>query len=277
MYELKRDVLVEAVDALSDHYLGLGASSVSFVSSGIEGYMTMSLLSEDRDWFSRLGLNEVPLYLQASDWEYQYEKTIISEEVIEGVMVYSEFADSDVQLDADKLCLKMDFRGAFGDGAHPTTQLCARFLNALCQENHLTSLVDLGTGTGILAILAHIWGISDIAAYDYDAISVERARRNFVLNGVPHEVLQADVLVFQPQRTYDIVMANLHSALISEGVIQLKAWMNQDGFLVVSGISEQWRSDSLECFTQHGFVAVSEVSFKGWVGFVLKINDILHS
>jgi ribosomal protein L11 methyltransferase len=93
---------------------------------------------------------------------------------------------------------------AFGTGAHPTTQLCLRFL----LEHEPVSLLDLGCGSGVLSIAAAKLGYSTVTALDLDEAAVEAARANADANGVVIDVARADVLV-APLPDAELVVANI--------------------------------------------------------------------
>jgi ribosomal protein L11 methyltransferase len=93
---------------------------------------------------------------------------------------------------------------AFGTGAHPTTQLCLRFL----LEHEPVSLLDLGCGSGVLSIAAAKLGYRPVTALDLDEAAVEAARANAEANGVVIDVARADVLA-APLPDAELVLANI--------------------------------------------------------------------
>jgi ribosomal protein L11 methyltransferase len=93
---------------------------------------------------------------------------------------------------------------AFGTGAHPTTQLCVELLLALGRG----SVVDLGCGSGVLAIVAAKAGFAPVLALDSDEHAVEATRANAAANGVEVEVKLADVFADELPRT-DVAFANI--------------------------------------------------------------------
>jgi ribosomal protein L11 methyltransferase len=98
---------------------------------------------------------------------------------------------------------------AFGTGAHPTTQLCLELLQGLRRG----SLVDLGSGSGVVAIAAARLGYSPVTAVDFDDAAVEASTRNATANGVAIDVLQLDVRLETAPRA-DVAVANIDLATI---------------------------------------------------------------
>ena len=95
--------------------------------------------------------------------------------------------------DEGALAVVIDPGRAFGTGAHPTTRLCLE----LVVEQERTSLIDLGCGSGVVAVAAAKLGFGPVAALDSDAVAVEVARTNATVNDVEIETMQADVLTAQ--------------------------------------------------------------------------------
>ena len=105
---------------------------------------------------------------------------------------------------ADATPIVIDPGRAFGTGAHPTTQLCIGLLLELEQS----SAVDLGCGSGVLAIVAAKLGFAPVIAVDSDANAVEATRANAAANGVDIDVHQTDVLA-DPLPAGDVAIANI--------------------------------------------------------------------
>lgn len=107
--------------------------------------------------------------------------------------------------------LLLDPGVVFGTGTHPTTRDCLAALERLYHDTAIDTVLDLGTGTGILAIAAAGLGSHRVAAVDFNRLAVQTARRNVCLNGVDDRVLlihgRAEQLVASPA---DLLIANIH-------------------------------------------------------------------
>ena len=140
-------------------------------------------------------------------------------------------------LDGDSLFVPASL--AFGTGEHATTAGCLRLLCDIVRTGDTGwSFLDVGTGTGILALAAAKLGADHIDAIDADAVAVRTAKRNARLNGLSRKlrIWRQDVLKFQPESVYDIVAANLYSVLLRQALPQLVKAAREGGFLVFSGI-----------------------------------------
>ena len=123
----------------------------------------------------------------------------------------------------------------FGTGHHESTRLCLRLLQQV--ELTGTRAVDLGTGSGVLALAAWRLGASDIEAIDYDEDAVVNARENLRLNGAGSAITlrQADIRV-EPVAPGDVVTANLTGALLVALASSIASLVRPGGTLILSGI-----------------------------------------
>jgi ribosomal protein L11 methyltransferase len=113
----------------------------------------------------------------------------------------------------DAIAVVIEPARAFGTGAHPTTRLCLELLADLRSELGSASLVDVGCGSGVLAIAAALLGYRPVRAVDVDSAAVEETRRNADTNAVAVEVLHADALSVEVPPA-DVAVANVTSEAI---------------------------------------------------------------
>lgn len=166
----------------------------------------------------------------------------------------------------DAVELVLDPGMAFGTGLHPTTQQCLEALSTLPLEGK--SLLDVGTGSGILAIAAAKRGASPVVAVDTDTLAVDAARENAVRNGVAIPVGQgsaADV----PGR-FDVVVANIVSAVLQRIAPHLAARLAGGGTLLVAGISAPAEAATREAFAQARLEVLDRTVRDDWVALALR-------
>jgi ribosomal protein L11 methyltransferase len=123
---------------------------------------------------------------------------------------------------------------AFGTGSHPTTSLCLAALSDLLAERPGASVLDVGTGSGLLAIAARKLGAGRVAANDEDPVAVEVARENAARNGAALE-LTVEPLEAIPG-TFDVVVANILANVLVALAPVLAAKLAPGGVLLLSGI-----------------------------------------
>ncbi|HTY22253.1 MAG TPA: 50S ribosomal protein L11 methyltransferase [Desulfomonilaceae bacterium] len=159
----------------------------------------------------------------------------------------------------------------FGDGSHPTTTRCLSFLIEIVRNYQAASLLDLGTGTGILALAAARLGIKYITAIDKNRLAANVAQRNVLANDYSSiiQVREGEARLFIDDN-YDIVTANLPFEVLRE-LVTLKAASLQK-FWIVSGISKDQGHTLKELLQEQGYHIRAEYSDHPWVTFVA-VND----
>ena len=202
--------------------------------------------------------------------EKSYEKpTRVSKRVIlkPPDMVYEPLS-CDVVIDI--------FKGAsFGFGDHPTTRLAIQGMEAALSENQgilkagNTQALDIGTGSGVLAIAAVLMGIQRAVGIDIDPCARAEAQKNIELNGLEHRINILDTRVEDIKETYSLITANLRYPTLMRLCSHIAGITQQKGAVVVSGIKSDEVEDLMEGFTRSGFQCTWKAVEKGWAGIVL--------
>jgi len=168
------------------------------------------------------------------------------------------------------LVLDLDPGMAFGTGTHPTTSLCIELI-----EEHLApgaSLLDVGTGSGILMLAAAKLGAGCLAGGDRDELAVRIAAENLRRNGVPPEtVCLAQGPLARPFRgSFDLVVANILTQVVLELVEDVPRVLKPTGTFICSGIIEENRGLVLSRLTAAGFEILEARGREGWVAIAAK-------
>jgi ribosomal protein L11 methyltransferase len=150
---------------------------------------------------------------------------------------------------------------AFGTGHHETTTGCLAALQEL--EVHGRSVLDVGTGTGVLAIAAAKLGAAKVVACDTDPLAVEATVGNAQRNGVDVTAILGS-LGEVGAGTYDIVIANLDTATLSRLAGALAERLAPRGWLVASGVSTQRQTEAIEAFAAAGLPVLARPG-REWV------------
>lgn len=159
---------------------------------------------------------------------------------------------------------------SFGTGTHETTRLCV--LAAQAQVRPGARVLDLGCGSGILALIALLLGAKEAAAVDIDPLARDTVRENAALNDIAPERLSihtGDVLRDAALRArlgggYDVVFANIVADVIIGLAPFLPGMLAPEGVLIASGIIENRRDETARALAQSGLSIVEEHSEKGW-------------
>lgn len=155
----------------------------------------------------------------------------------------------------------------FGTGHHQSTRLCIVLLQS--RDLQGKTVVDVGTGSGVLAITAAKLGASRVVAFDSDPDAVENADENVAANGVGRTVeARVDDLTTITQAPADLVIANLTGTLLSQHAADLARLVRPGGSLIVSGFNIDERDRVTEALTP--LFAISETAEEDdWHAFVL--------
>jgi ribosomal protein L11 methyltransferase len=154
----------------------------------------------------------------------------------------------------------------FGDGTHPTTLRCLRILTQLIQSRTVTSVLDLGTGTGILALAASALGVRHVLAVDKNFLAVQTARRNVEANSL-HSVIrvehgEARLFLRMP---FDLVAANLPFHVLRDLVVMEEVSLHR--FWLVSGINREQGEVLKDLLRERGHELEQEHDDPPWVTF----------
>jgi len=165
------------------------------------------------------------------------------------------------------LVLRVDPARAFGTGTHETTRLCLLALEKLAAERMLGCVLDLGAGTGILAVAATRLGAQRVVATDLDEEATDSIRKHAGLNDVPVQIVRADGGRCFRQGVFDIVLANLTAPLLVERAEEIMDLVAPAGRLVLSGVLGSDVQDVLT--TYRGFPLLSRSTAGEWAALEL--------
>ena len=179
-------------------------------------------------------------------------------------------------LPKESICLLIEATTAFGSGTHGTTSGCLEILASLEQDRTKPrKIIDVGTGTGILAIAARkLWPDVDIIASDIDEESISRTEHHanendvsglslYVANGVDHPGIQNT-------GPYDLVIANILAGPIKDMASDLAAITADAGYLLLSGMLDEQAEDVAQAFESRQFKPVQHLSRDGWTSLLMK-------
>ncbi|SDE78890.1 [LSU ribosomal protein L11P]-lysine N-methyltransferase [Fontibacillus panacisegetis] len=180
---------------------------------------------------------------------------------------------------AEEKIIELDPGMAFGTGTHPTTSLCLRTLEGVIQEGD--EVIDVGTGSGILAIGACQLGASRVLALDLDPVAVSSAKENTKLNRLEDriEVVESDLLsvlknngdssvsVTLPVR---VVVANILAEIILLFIEDVYQALQAGGYYIASGIYKNKEQAVKEALLAAGFEIVNTAREEDWVAFVAR-------
>jgi ribosomal protein L11 methyltransferase len=204
-------------------------------------------------------------FVAEEDWAHAWKAYFKPQRIGERVVVkptWEPFAP-----EAGDVVVEIDPGMAFGTGLHATTRLCLRGL-----EKHVTpgmTVADVGTGSGILAAAAALFGAASCAATDIDPLAVKIARENVALNRVDDRVTVAESDV-PPAGEFDIVVANILADVILGMAPALLAATRPGGLLIASGIIDSRADDVARGLAGIGFTDIEKATEQEWVALTAR-------
>jgi ribosomal protein L11 methyltransferase len=171
--------------------------------------------------------------------------------------------------EADDVVLELDPGMAFGTGTHPTTVLVLEALERMVYPN--TTVFDVGTGSGILAMTAAKLGAKNIKAVDIDGVAVRTARENIARAGLADriEVKQGDLLDGTEGKA-DVIVANILADIIILLLPDIPGKLKEGGLFFASGIIDNYRKDVTEAAAKVGLRVKEVTRIKDWVGLLME-------
>lgn len=165
---------------------------------------------------------------------------------------------------------------AFGDGTHPTTCLALRALDSIFSDNSYITRkaplvgLDVGTGTGILAIALGKFGVQRIVATDIDPCTISEATHNVFLNGLSEQVTITNTPLEELATSFSVILANLACPTLRRFSSLLSEKLQQDGILILSGFKEPASKDLGKAYNDCGLRLIQEETDREWVCSVLR-------
>jgi len=211
-----------------------------------------------------IGITEVDEEDWANSWKQYFHPVKISKRFTI-VPTWEEYTP----VESDELIIELDPGMAFGTGTHPTTVLCLQALEKYLEPNQ--TIVDVGTGSGVLAIGAALLGAKHITALDLDEVAVRAAEENVTYNHVDDRitVLKGNLLdsIEEPP---DLIIANILADVImsfSQDAYQL---VKPGGLFITSGIIGAKRDEVRNDLIAQGFEILETVLMEDWVVIIAR-------
>ncbi|MGL5069221.1 MAG: 50S ribosomal protein L11 methyltransferase [Sarcina sp.] len=200
----------------------------------------------------------------ANTWKQYYKPTHIGPNIVIKP-TWESYDKKD-----NEMVIEMDPGMAFGTGTHETTRLCAMAL-----ENYVkldSTVFDIGTGSGILALIASKLNAKYALGVDLDPVAVESAKKNVELNDVTNiEIVYGD-LVEVVEGKADIVVANILAEIVCILTDDVKKVLKKDGIFISSGIIHERKQMVLDKLKAQGFEIVEEMQEGEWNCIVAKFK-----
>lgn len=209
--------------------------------------------------------------LADEDYVDNWKKYVFTTKISDRFVVKPTWRD--YEKNSDELVIELDPGRAFGTGTHPTTYLCIRLMEKYIENSH--TVIDVGTGSGILMVAANKLGVKEIWGVDIDPDACEVAKENLILNGITDEntkVLVGNLLNVVENKTFDVVVANILADVILMLLKDISKVIKKDGILILSGIIEDKKNLVINACEKEGLELVEVQEDKEWVALSLRMK-----
>ncbi len=269
----------DAADVLSAMLAEIGFESFSQTEDGLMAYIQQSVWSEAgmQEIVQDFCLPEVEVSYTVAEAPDEDWNQVWEEEGFQPVQVSDEIVVHDVK-HTDVPQVKYDIlitpRLAFGTGSHETTRLILRTLAQLDLAGK--HVIDAGTGTGILSIMAVKQGAESVFAYDIDEWSVENTKDNLLLNHIYNnvEVEVGDSSVLEGQEKADLLIANINRNILLQDLPRFAKAVKEKGQMILSGFYLEDIRTLVEAASKLGF-SLSKTENEGdWAMLLFEANAL---
>jgi ribosomal protein L11 methyltransferase len=175
-------------------------------------------------------------------------------------------------MEAEAVALRLIDAGAFGTGLHPTTALCLEALLDAVQTDCPDAVLDVGTGSGVLALAALMMGVPRAMGLDIDNEALRVAAENARINAIDDRLQLATGGPDAVAGTWPLVLANVLAAPLIEMAPALVRRVGHRGTVVLSGIPDSVEQDVDQAYRRLGMQRVGKTSRAGWVALVMRAS-----
>ena len=203
------------------------------------------------------------------DYQNSWKKYLYPEKVSEKFVVKPTWREYEPE--EDELVIELDPGRAFGTGSHPTTSLCLKIMEENIKPGN--TVIDVGTGSGILMIAAEKLGATDIYGTDIDELAVEATKENLELNKISENTAQVflgDLISVVQDKQFDVVVANILADVILLLLKDIFKVVKKDGLIIFSGIIEDKLPEIVKQVEEKGLEILEIKRDKEWRALLIK-------
>ena len=206
---------------------------------------------------------------EEEDYQNSWKKYFYTQKISERFVVKPTWREYEPQ--EDELVIEIDPGRAFGTGTHPTTSLCIKLMEENIKEGN--TVIDVGTGSGILMVAAEKLGAGKIVGTDIDPMAVEVAEENLLLNKVDMEKAKAyagDLVTVVQDEKFDVVVANILADVLLILLKDISRVVKKDGLVIFSGIIEDKLEEMKRAVEEVGLEILEVKADKEWRAMLMR-------
>ncbi len=200
--------------------------------------------------------------LEEKNWNEEWEKSIKITEVSDRIIIKPTFREYKAK--PDQIVITIDPKMSFGTGEHQTTKLVLQFLEENVEKD--MKVLDVGSGTSILAIASVKLGAANVIAIDNDEWCYLNGKENCELNSVTENVdVRLGEIKDVAEKNFDLVTANIQKNIIIDIAEEIRDRIKKRGILILSGLLLTDENDILKKYTALGFEFKEKKSLDEWI------------
>ena len=268
----------ETADILAVEFAERFGVSVEFISGGIRVYLDSARFAEEEEHIRQivrsasarseegtvgLALSRIPDEDWSQTWKAHFKPLRVGRRFL--VSPTWELVPSG----PERLVIRIDPGRAFGTGHHETTRLCLEWLEDCPRELDFNSaplsLLDVGTGSGILAIGAALLGFQSVVGIDNDPEAIEVAEENIVLNGLSDKIRVLRAIPEDVSGSFNVVISNIQSMPLIRMSETIVSKLRGEGRLALSGILAEQADEVCAEYVKRGLRPAGATSAGEWV------------
>lgn len=208
--------------------------------------------------------------VREEDWSTAWKQYYHPTKVGERLVIRPSWEEYEAQ--PEEVVVRLDPGMAFGTGGHDSTRLCMRLLERYLPED--ARVLDLGCGSGILAVAALLLGAREAAGVDIDEVAVRVANKNAAMNGVAARcTFFCGNLADRVSGKYDLIFANIVADVIISFLPDVRGLLAPGGVFITSGIIDTREPDVLAALPDAGLAVRERLEAGGWVGLCCAWED----
>jgi ribosomal protein L11 methyltransferase len=211
--------------------------------------------------------------IQDRDWNAEWEKTIEPQWATPELLIAPSWKLEEARVLAPKHLITIDPKMSFGTGHHETTRLCLKALETIDVANK--TVLDIGTGSGVLAMYALQRGGKSAVGIDTDVWSIDNAAENRGLNNITEAQLEIRsgtlAEAVKPEDRFDIILANIHRNVLVEIASDIKEHLNAGGSVILSGLLIYDADEVRNAYEAAGLILERQLAENEWTCLVCRL------
>ena len=207
--------------------------------------------------------------LEEKNWNELWEKSREVIRISERIVIKPTFKEYESK--EDEIVITLDPKMSFGTGEHESTKLALRLIEKYVKGNE--KVLDVGSGTGVLAIAAIKLGAVYAVAVDNDPWCYQNCAENCALNDVVEKikVIEGEIGII-PEKDFDLVVANIQKNILLDISEKIKAKLKKNGIVVLSGLLLKDETEIISHYQSIGFKFIEKKAMDEWIAIVLEMK-----